>query len=73
MIPIRGNKAKGRRAVTGRGIDSVPHQTAISTATAGNKPCLIGDRCWRINYNKYKKKYESNPEAKLPRGLVRHF
>ena len=34
MIPIRGNKAKGKRAVTGRGIDSVPHQTAISTATA---------------------------------------
>jgi hypothetical protein len=34
IMPIRGNKAKGKRAVTGSGIDSVPHQTAIRTAIA---------------------------------------
>ena len=34
IIPNNGNKASGRRDVTGSGIASVPHQLAINSATA---------------------------------------
>ena len=45
MIWNNGNKANGKRAVTGRGIASVPHQDAISNATAAMYHASLDIEC----------------------------